>query len=160
MKVWMRPELAGLIASPARSMSIFLARARPQMVLSLTTSATALTASKSPLLAMGKPASMTSTFIFSSALAMRTFSSAVMEAPGLCSPSRRVVSKIISLSLLMGLYSEFVGVWVLVSRISPRQVCLLCLTAEADPEAERTAARRSSAEATEGKWQQGRVWKS
>ena len=40
-------------------------------------------------------------YIFSSALAMRTFSSAVIEAPGLCSPSRRVVSKIISLSLLM-----------------------------------------------------------
>ncbi|CAK0780068.1 hypothetical protein CCP4SC76_7200008 [Gammaproteobacteria bacterium] len=50
---------------------------------------------------MGKPASMTSTRIRSSALAILTFSSLVMEAPGLCSPSRRVVSKIIKRLLLM-----------------------------------------------------------
>jgi hypothetical protein len=48
---------------------------------------------------MGKPASITSTRIFSRALAMRTFSSRVMDAPGLCSPSRKVVSKMMSLSL-------------------------------------------------------------
>ena len=98
MKVWIRPELAGLRASPARSMSLSRARARPHTVLSLMLSATALTASKSPGLAMGKPASITSTCIRSSALAILTFSSRVIEAPGLCSPSRNVVSKIIKLS--------------------------------------------------------------
>ena len=96
MKVWMRPDSAGLSASPARSMSFSRARARPHTVDSLTISATALTASKSPVLAIGKPASMTSTCIFSRARAMRIFSSLVMEAPGLCSPSRRVVSNMIS----------------------------------------------------------------
>jgi hypothetical protein len=34
--------------------------------------------------------------------AMRSFSSFVIEAPGLCSPSRMVVSNMISFSLLMG----------------------------------------------------------
>jgi hypothetical protein len=47
-------------------------------------------------LAMGKPASITSTRIRSSILAMRTFSSLVIDAPGLCSPSRKVVSKMIN----------------------------------------------------------------
>ena len=39
MKVWMRPDLAGLIASPARRMSFSLARASEQTVESLTVSA-------------------------------------------------------------------------------------------------------------------------
>jgi hypothetical protein len=34
---------------------------------------------------------------------MRSFSSLVMEAPGDCSPSRKVVSKMISLSLISNL---------------------------------------------------------
>ena len=53
-------------------------------------------------------ASMTSTFSLSSCLAMRIFSSRVMEAPGDCSPSRKVVSKIMSWSAivnLLGFYS-------------------------------------------------------
>jgi hypothetical protein len=56
---------------------------------------------KSPGLATGKPASMTSTRIRSSTLAMRTFSSRVMDAPGLCSPSRNVVSKMIKRSFIV-----------------------------------------------------------
>ena len=96
MKVWMRPRLAGLMASAARSMSFSIARARAHTVLSVTVAATARTASKSPGLATGKPASMMSTRMRSSCLAIRTFSSRVMDAPGLCSPSRNVVSKMIN----------------------------------------------------------------
>src|SRR3712207_2309446 len=57
------------------------------------------TASKSPLDAMGKPASMMSTPMVSSSSATSSFSSRVMVAPGHCSPSRRVVSKIRTRSL-------------------------------------------------------------
>ncbi len=98
IKVWIRDEAAGFKASPARTISFSSARARPHTVLSLITEATAFTDSKSPGLATGKPASIISTCIFSSALAIRTFSSFVMEAPGLCSPSRKVVSNIINWS--------------------------------------------------------------
>ena len=97
----MRDETAGFSASPARTISFSSARARPHTVLSLIIEATAFTDSKSPGLAIGKPASITSTRIFSSALAIRTFSSLVMDAPGLCSPSRKVVSNIISLSFVV-----------------------------------------------------------
>src|SRR5690625_2500352 len=97
----MRAEAAGASASAARSMSFGLARARLQTVLSRMAEATAFTASKSPGLATAKPASMTSTRRRSSMRAMRTFSSRVMEAPGLCSPSRRVVSKMTRCCLVM-----------------------------------------------------------
>src|SRR5256885_1405609 len=103
MKVWMRERAAPLSASAAREMSRSLARASEQMIDSLTWSAIDLTASKSPLLDAAKPASMMSTRSRSSWRAMRSFSSRVMEAPGDCSPSRSVVSKMISLSLMMGL---------------------------------------------------------
>ena len=56
-------------------------------------SATAFTASKSPFDAIGKPASHTSTPRRESDFAIETFSSPVIVAPGLCSPSRSVVSK-------------------------------------------------------------------
>src|SRR5690606_13504350 len=46
-----------------------------------------------PSEAMAKPASITSTPICSRTSAMRSFSATVIEAPGDCSPSRRVVSK-------------------------------------------------------------------
>jgi len=88
------------MASAARSMSGNPVRARAAIVLSLTVRATACTASKSPLLAAGNPASITSTRMRSSTLAMRTFSSLVMDAPGLCSPSRSVVSKTKSFSFM------------------------------------------------------------
>lgn len=52
------------------------------------------TAAKSPGLAKGKPASMTSTPRRASCCAIANFSSRLRLAPGDCSPSRRVVSKI------------------------------------------------------------------
>ena len=58
------------------------------------------TASKSPLLAIGKPASITSTFSFSKIFAILSFSEGFIDAPGLCSPSLRVVSNITNFSLL------------------------------------------------------------
>ena len=66
------------------------------------------TASKSPFEAMGKPASMMSTPMASSSSATSSFSSRVMVAPGHCSPSRRVVSKIRTRSL------EAAGYWIAV----------------------------------------------
>ena len=101
MKVWMRARLAPRSASAAREMSRSLARASEQTVESLIASAIDLTASKSPFDDAAKPASMTSTFRRSSWRAMRSFSSRVIEAPGDCSPSRKVVSKMISLSLMV-----------------------------------------------------------
>ncbi len=56
--------------------------------------AISLTAAKSPSEAMGKPASMMSTPISSRREAISSFSSCVIVAPGDCSPSRSVVSKI------------------------------------------------------------------
>src|SRR3989344_581684 len=61
IKVWIRPLLAPLSASAARSISASRARDRLHTVLSLMLSAIALTAAKSPGLAMAKPASITST---------------------------------------------------------------------------------------------------
>src|SRR5262249_7637239 len=60
----------------------------------------ALTAAKSPLDDAGNPASITSTRNRSSYRAMRIFSSLVIDAPGLCSPSRKVVSKTIKWSAM------------------------------------------------------------
>ena len=99
MKVWMRPRLAGLIASPQRSMSFWPARARPATTAFLARLAISLTAAKSPSEAIGKPASMMSTPISSSSSATSSFSSWVMVAPGDCSPSRKVVSKMTTRSL-------------------------------------------------------------
>ena len=56
-------------------------------------SAIALTLSKSPGEAMANPASSTSTPSSVNASAMRIFSFRFIEKPGDCSPSRRVVSK-------------------------------------------------------------------
>ncbi len=96
MKVWIRARSAPLSASAAREMSRSLARESEQMVDSRIALAIACTASKSPLELAAKPASITSTLSRSSWRAMRSFSSRVMEAPGDCSPSRRVVSKMIN----------------------------------------------------------------
>ena len=71
-----------------------MARARPATVAFLTRFEIALTASKSPSEATGKPASMMSTPMLSRQSATSSFSSNVMVAPGHCSPSRSVVSKI------------------------------------------------------------------
>ena len=105
MKVWMRLRLAGLIASAQRSMSLGAARERPQITEFLARLAISLTAAKSPSEAIGKPASMMSTPMVSSSSATSSFSSCVMVAPGHCSPSRKVVSKMTTRSL-----SDWVGV--------------------------------------------------
>ena len=102
MKVWMRPDLAGLIAPPAAWMSRSLARASEHTVEFWIVSAIVRIASASPGLAAANPASITSTPSFSSWRAMRTFSSLVIDAPGLCSPSRKVVSKINKRSFMAG----------------------------------------------------------
>jgi hypothetical protein len=93
MKVWMRGLAAPFSASQARSMSLRAARASPATVAFLTRFETSRTASKSPLEAIGNPASMMSTPISSNSDATWIFSSRFIEQPGDCSPSRRVVSK-------------------------------------------------------------------
>src|SRR5437588_9822869 len=98
MNVCTRPDFAPLRASPARRMSFSFARASAHTVLSLIAPAIALTAAKSPFDDAGNPASITSTRRRSSCFAIRIFSSLVIDAPGLCSPSRNVVSKMIKWS--------------------------------------------------------------
>src|SRR3954467_10559137 len=61
--------------------------------------AMACTASKSPGLVIGKPASMTSTPSLASCWAISSFSAVFSEMPGDCSPSRSVVSKICTRSI-------------------------------------------------------------
>src|SRR6516165_7338537 len=74
-------------------MSLKLARASPHTTAFLVRLAISLTAAKSPSEAIGNPASITSTPMVSSSSATSSFSSCVMVAPGHCSPSRKVVSK-------------------------------------------------------------------
>jgi hypothetical protein len=71
----------------------------------------------------------------SSALAMRTFSSFVMEAPGLCSPSRNVVSNMTSFSLLMTCSAVCCDFNIETGCVSPRQGFMFCLTAVAGRQA-------------------------
>src|SRR5688572_1703345 len=99
---WMRRCGAGATAFATSSMSPRLQRARPQMMGPCTSRATALTLSQSPREAAGNPASMTSTPRSASARATRSFSGCAMLQPGDCSPSRSVVSKIITRSRDMG----------------------------------------------------------
>ena len=106
-KVWMRLRLAGLIASAQRSMSLNAARDSPQTTAFFVRLAISFTAAKSPSDATGKPASMMSTPIWSSSSATSSFSSWVMVAPGHCSPSRKVVSKMTTRS-----FSDFAGVFI------------------------------------------------
>ena len=104
-KVWMRLRAAGLTASAQRSISLKAARASPHTTAFLVRLAISCTAAKSPSEAIGKPASMMSTPIWSSSSATSSFSSWVMVAPGHCSPSRKVVSKMTTRSC-----SDFAGV--------------------------------------------------
>ena len=107
IKVWMRRRSAGFRASAALSISPRADRARPQMVEPFISLATSLTASQSPLDAIGNPASMTSTPISSSSSAIRSFSSRFMDAPGDCSPSRKVVSNMMTrLGSLLALITQ------------------------------------------------------
>src|SRR3954447_9076675 len=98
MNVCTRGRSASRTASAARSMSDACARARPAITGPRTSLAIACTAWKSPGEAIGKPASMTSTPRRASCCAISTFSWVFSEIPGDCSPSRRVVSKILTLS--------------------------------------------------------------
>jgi hypothetical protein len=90
---WMRGRSAGRTASAQRSISFAAARASPATLARFIRLAIAKTASKSPSEVTGKPASIISTPIVSRRPATCSFSSKVIEAPGDCSPSRRVVSK-------------------------------------------------------------------
>ena len=100
MNVWMRGVSATLTASQHTRMSWSMARARPAMRGPWTSVAIALTASKSSGEATGKPASMMSTCSLASWRATSSFSVLFMVAPGACSPSRSVVSKILMYLLL------------------------------------------------------------
>ena len=101
MNVWMRGTSATLTASQQTRMSSSMARARPAMRGPLTSVAMACTASKSSGEAIGNPASMMSTRSLASWWATSSFSALFKVAPGACSPSRSVVSKILMyLSLL------------------------------------------------------------
>ncbi len=106
----MRWRLAGLIASAQRSMSLKPARESPQTTAFLVRLAISWTAAKSPSDAIGKPASMMSTPISSSSSATSSFSSCVMVAPGHCSPSRKVVSKMTTRSFSDFADAELAGV--------------------------------------------------
>src|SRR5712692_1857483 len=102
-KVWIRGRFAYLTASQQRSMSMRPTRERPQMIgepsAQPTCFATSRVASKSSSDEIGKPASMTSTFSRASWRAISSFSKAFIENPGACSPSRSVVSKMITRSI-------------------------------------------------------------
>src|SRR5665647_2147323 len=89
MNVWMRGFSAALTAAQAASMSLSMARARPAMRGPLTSEA------------IGKPASMMSTRSLASWRAISSFSALFKVAPGACSPSRSVVSKILMYLLLL-----------------------------------------------------------
>ena len=93
-KTWMRERSAFCNASHARSISPSLHRANPQMIGPRMVVAISRTASKSPGEAIGKPASITSTPREARAWATSSFSPKFILAPGDCSPSRSVVSKI------------------------------------------------------------------
>ena len=96
--VWMRPRSAGRSASAAHSISFSRARVRPQIVTPRSSCASVFTLSKSPGELIGKPTSRMSTPIFTSCRAISSFSGVDSRTPGLCSPSRRVVSKTKTLS--------------------------------------------------------------
>jgi hypothetical protein len=89
----MRELAASRTASQQRSTSSRLARASPAMVAPWTVRAMVRTASKSPWLATGKPASITSTPRRASCSAISSLALALRLMPGACSPSLRVVSK-------------------------------------------------------------------
>src|SRR5438270_234232 len=98
-KICRRGAAAGFRASIAAPTSSFLARASAAIGTLRTSCATFRTASRSPRDAIGKPASITSTFRAASCRARRIFSSVFIEKPGDCSPSRSVVSKMRTTSI-------------------------------------------------------------
>ncbi len=107
MKVWIRGFAAPATASQARSISAAFARASAAIWQPRISRAICRTEAKSPSEATGKPASMISTPIFSSWRAIRSFSSGFMLAPGDCSPSLSVVSKIKTLFPVASISDSF-----------------------------------------------------
>ena len=101
MPVWIRLCLANFNASAATSISFCTARVSAQIVGQVTAFEISITELKSPGLEIGKPASITSTPNASSCFATWIFSTVFNWHPGTCSPSRRVVSKINNLSLII-----------------------------------------------------------
>jgi hypothetical protein len=93
-------RFAALIASHSVSMSFFTARASPVTTGPRTALAIACTASKSPGEEAGNPASMMSTLSASNCRAISIFCSLASFAPGTCSPSRSVVSKMKTFSAI------------------------------------------------------------
>jgi hypothetical protein len=94
----MRGRPAPERACHARSISSRRHLAKAAITGRRTSRDTDCTAWKSPSEEIGNPASITSTPSRSSWCAMRIFSPAVMLQPGDCSPSRKVVSKIVTRS--------------------------------------------------------------
>src|SRR3569833_1128868 len=159
-KVWIRPCLACRTASPARAISAGMARASPAQTAFFTCFATATTASKSPFEAIGTPASMMSTPISSRASATCSFSSSVIVAPGLCSPSRSVVSKMKTWSLLLSVVVVVISVFLSRGRGEPRaqtqtagqiSCSALSRTSPAHPPASAAGRRYSGADKKEKK---------
>ncbi len=109
MNTWMRGFSAWRTASQARSTSLNPVRERPVITGPWTDLAMASTASKSPWLAIGNPASMMSTPRRASWSAISSFSPTSREIPGDCSPSRRVVSKISTWLLITRSLSRSLG---------------------------------------------------
>src|SRR5215471_9776378 len=97
MNTWMPGFFACSTAFSARVISPSWDRARLSTSGRFTSLHTRATDSKSPSDDAAKPASITSTPSFSNWRAMTTFCSTVMLAPGDCSPSRKVVSKILTI---------------------------------------------------------------
>src|SRR5262245_1782861 len=100
MKMWIPGRWARSTALMARSTSCSRVRASESTTGFPTAAATRCTASKSPSDEAANPASMTSTPRRSSWRAITSFSSMFMVAPGDCSPSRSVVSKICTRSIV------------------------------------------------------------
>ena len=102
MKVWRCGCSAGRIASQARCGSPSgSAPGRPRRRPAVS-AAMRWTASKSPGEAAGKPASMTSTLQAGQLARDLQLLAEVSEAPGACSPSRRVVSKMCTGTSVLG----------------------------------------------------------
>ena len=84
------------MASQACSISSGTHLARDAIVEPFTLFAIKFTPSQSPGDEAAKPASITSTFIYTNSSAIKSFSDRVRSIPGFCSPSPKVVSKIIN----------------------------------------------------------------
>jgi|GEM_PF-5660591 len=91
------------LQSMQASRSFVRTRARPQTSRLRPSLAMALTFCLSPSEETGKPASSTSTPSLSSCRAILSFCSLVSDTPGVCSPSRSVVSKIVLCVFISGL---------------------------------------------------------